>query len=623
MSSMPVTGLTPGEDVVEPADLVVRNGRIYTGDPTRPAASALAVRGGRVVSLGDDRDMAGLVGPSTRLVDALGRRVIPGLNDSHLHVVRTGLHFLLETRWDGVRSLRHALAMLAEQARRTPEGQWVRVVGGWSKDQFAEGRLPTLDELNAAAPDTPVMVTHLYQSVLLNRAAVRAVGLARDTAEVPGGQIVRDAAGEPTGLLLATPAAGLLYTYIAKAPTLDAGGQLESTRHWLRELNRFGLTSALDAAGGFQNYPEHYAAVRTLAERGELTLRIGYYLYPQVPGQELDDIRRWTSTLRFRDGDDWLRLQGAGENLVWSAADFENFTEPRPVLAEGAHADLEAAVRLIVEGGWGFRLHATYDETITGDLEVFERVARDGGFAHQVPWILDHAETISEKNIEHVAALGGAFSIQDRMVFQGRAFVERYGAANAPPVRSMLESGVVVGAGTDAPRVASYNPWVCLEWLVRGRVGGGIELFGHESRLDRETALRLYTLGGARLVNEDDRKGMLAPGYLADLAILSDDFFGVPEEDISSIESLCTVVGGRVVYAAREYQGLDEALAPISVPWSPVAHFAGYQASPRASSGLRQAAMVAEVAHDALDQYEWRRRQDETPPALREDGCEE
>jgi predicted amidohydrolase YtcJ len=222
-ASMPVTGLAPVADAGEPADLVVRNGRVFTGDRRRPAASAVAI-GGRILAVGDDRDMARHVSASTQVVDAVGRRVIPGLVDSHMHVIRTGLHYLLELRWDGIRSLRQALAMLREQASRTPAGQWVRVVGGWSKDQFAEQRLPTISELNAAAPDTPVMVTHLYQSMLLNRAGLRAAGISRDTPEMPGGQIVRDHAGDPTGVLLAAPAAGLLYATIGKAPMLDEAG---------------------------------------------------------------------------------------------------------------------------------------------------------------------------------------------------------------------------------------------------------------------------------------------------------------------------------------------------------------------------------------------------------------
>src|SRR5580692_2841629 len=200
MSSMPVGGVRPATNSPDiPADVVVRNARVFTGDSARLGATATAIRDGVFVAVGDDQDVAPFIGPATRVFDAINRRVIPGLNDSHLHVIRGGLNYLLELRWDGVRSLRQGLAMVREQAERTPEGQWIRVVGGWTGDQFAERRPPTIAELNAVAPETPVFVLHLYQSALLNRAALEAVGYTADSPNPPGGEIVRDHAGHPTG----------------------------------------------------------------------------------------------------------------------------------------------------------------------------------------------------------------------------------------------------------------------------------------------------------------------------------------------------------------------------------------------------------------------------------------
>ncbi|MFD0396859.1 amidohydrolase [Kitasatospora sp. NPDC127121] len=612
MPAIPVGGLVPRavEDAAEnAADVVVRNARIHTGDARRPQAGALAIRDGVITVVGDDPDVAPVIGPSTVVVDALGRRVVPGLNDAHLHVIRGGLNYVLELRWDGVTSLRRALAMLREQAARTPRGQWVRVVGGWSAEQFAERRLPTPTELNEAAPDTPVFVLHLYQSAILNRAALHAVGYTRDTPDPKGGQIVRGRGGEPNGMLLAAPSALVLYSTLAKAPVLEGEDRATSTRHFLRELNRFGLTSAIDAAGGFQSFPENYATVTELAREGLLTLRIAYHLFPQTPGQELDDLTRWIETVRPGDGDAWLRLNGAGENLTWAAADFENFAEPRPELGP-YEGEFEKAVRLLTEHGWGFRLHATYDETIRRDLAVFEKLAAEGLFPAGNRWLFDHAETVSRDSLDRIAALGGSLSVQNRLSFQGEVFTRRYGlgaAAEAPPIRAMLERGLTVAAGTDATRVSSYNPWVALHWLVSGRTVGGSAIRPPQNRVDRATALAMYTTAGATLTGEQDVKGVLRTGCYGDLAVLSEDYFTVPEPEIPSIESLLTVVGGRIVHAAAEYEGMDEELPPVSPGWSPVAHFGGYQASGRASgAGARQAELLGEVVAESQLHHRWR-----------------
>ncbi|CAK7279842.1 amidohydrolase [Streptomyces sp. RM1] len=616
MSTMPVGGLIP-RATDDAADLIVRNAKIHTGDPRLPQAEAIAIRDGVVTTVGGDKDVADQVGPATRVIDALGRRVIPGLNDAHLHVIRGGLNYVLELRWDGVRSLRQGLAMLREQAARTPKGQWVRVVGGWSAEQFAERRLPTVAELNAAAPDTPVFVLHLYQAAILNRAALKAVGYGKDTPDPRGGQIVRGRTGEPTGMLLAAPSALILYSTLAKAPVLDEEHRKASTRHFLRELNRFGLTSAIDAAGGFQNFPENYETVTELARDGELSLRIAYHLFPQTAGQEIDDLTRWIAMVRPEDGDEWLRLNGAGENLTWAAADFENFAEPRPEHAPDYEVEFEKAVRLLMENDWGFRLHATYDETIRRDLAVFEKLAAEGLFPGPNRWLFDHAETVSADSLDRVVALGGAMSVQNRLSFQGEAFVRRYGigaAADAPPIRAMLGRGLTVAAGTDATRVSSYNPWIALHWLVTGRTVGDLTIHPPHNRVDRETALEMFTTAGAALTGEQDRKGVLRPGFLGDLTVLSEDYFAVTDPEIPHIEALLTVVGGRVVYGAREYEGMDEEMPPVTPEWSPVAHFGGYQAGPPAGrSGVRQAELLGEAAAESELHRQWRARRGLAP----------
>lgn len=562
-------------------DLVLFNGRITTLDRKRPVASAAAVRGGRFAAVGDDAAILATAAPDTRRIDLRRRCVLPGLIDNHTHVVRGGLNFNMELRWDGVTSLADAMDMLRRQVAVTPPPQWVRVIGGFTEHQFVEKRLPTLDEINAAAPDTPVFLLHLYDRALLNGAALRAVGYDRDTPNPPGGEIQRDARGNPTGLLLARPNAGILYATLARGPKLPFDYQINSTRHFMRELNRLGITGVIDAGGGFQNYPEDYEVIRQLAAAGQMTVRLAYNLFTQKPKQEKADFLAWTRSVAYRQGDDYFRHNGAGEMLVFSAADFEDFREPRPDMAATMEDDLEEVVRILAENRWPWRLHATYDETISRALDVFETVARDIPF-DGLHWIFDHAETISDRSIDRVAALGGGIATQHRMAYQGEYFVERYGAAAAaatPPIARMLESGVPVSAGTDATRVASYNPWVSLAWMVTGRTVGGTTLTPPRNRLDRETALRMWTEKVAWFCNDEGRRGRIEPGYLADLIVPDRDYFSVPERDISHLVSELTMVGGKVVWGAGDFAALDENPVPPAMPdWSPVRRFGGYGA---------------------------------------------
>lgn len=562
-------------------DLILRNGRFTTLDRANPTASAVAIAQGRFTKVGDDREVMALAGAGTRVIDLGGRSVLPGLIDNHLHIIRGGLNFNMELRWDGVKSLADAMAMLKAQVAVTPAPQWVRVVGGFTEHQFAEKRLPTLAELNAVAPDTPVFILHLYDRALLNGAALRAVGYGKDTPAPPGGEIVRDSAGNPTGLLLAKPNAAILYATLAKGPKLPHDYQVNSTRHFMRELNRLGVTGAIDAGGGMQNYPDDYDVIQELADAHQLTIRLAYNLFTQKPQHEKEDFLNWTATSQYKQGTDYFRHNGAGEMLVFSAADFEDFRQPQPELAPGMEGELEEVVRILAQNRWPWRMHATYDETLERALNVFEKVNQDTPLAG-LNWFFDHAETISEKSIDRIAALGGGVAVQHRMAYQGEYFVERYGAAAAeatPPVKRMLEKGVNVSAGTDATRVASYNPWVSLSWLVTGKTVGGLQLMPQRNCLTRDQALRMWTENVTWFSNEQGKKGRIEAGQLADLVVPDRDFFACPESDIADTTALLTVVGGKVVYGVGDFARFDDAAPPPAMPdWSPVRTFGGYGA---------------------------------------------
>jgi predicted amidohydrolase YtcJ len=442
--------------------------------------------------------------------------------------------------------------------------------------------MPTLAELNSAAPDTPVFVLFLYSQGLLNRAGVEALGLTPDSAAPDGGRFEFPEGGG--AILHASPKPIILYTTIARLPQLSPEDQLNSTKHFYRELNRFGITSVVDPGGGGHEYPADYQASRRLAQERRFPLRIANYLFAQKAGTELDDYRKWTAEEKLDINLALERLhglvvQGAGENLVSAAGDFENFMAPRPELRENMEEELAAVVRVLAKHQWPIRIHATYDESITRVLEVFESVFRETGY--RARWCLDHAETIGPRNLARVKAMGGGISVQNRMGFAGEMFVERYGrelAASAPPLRAMLQSGIPVGAGTDGTRVSSYNPWPSLHWMVTGRTVGGTQLASPENRLSREEALRVYTIGSAWFSGDEEVKGRIAAGQLADFAILSADYFTVPEEEIRGIESVLTVTGGDVVFATGAFpDAAPEPLPPVSPAWSPVAHFGGYQ----------------------------------------------
>jgi predicted amidohydrolase YtcJ len=558
-------------------DTILHNARIATNQ-VPSFVEAVAISAGKISAAGNDDEILRLREPGAQVIDAKRRTVIPGLNDSHMHPIRGGLNYNMELRWDGVPSLADALRMLKEQAARTPAPQWVRVVGGWTEFQFAERRMPTLDEINEAAPDTPVFVLHLYDRALLNGAALRAVGYGKDSPEFPAGEVQRDSRGNPTGLLIAKPNANILYSTLARGPKLSREDQLNSSRLFFRELNRFGLTSVIDAGGGFQNYPDDYGVVNELHRNGELSIRLAYNLFTQKPKQEVSDFQNWTKMTKPGAGDDFYRVNGAGENLVFTAADFEDFLQPRPDLLPVMESELKGVIRHLVENRWPFRLHATYNETIERALNVYEEVNREIPF-DGLHWFFDHCETITDHNIERVKALGGGIAIQNRMAFQGEYFVERYGAQQAkrtPPIRRMLEMGVPVGAGTDATRVSSYNPFLSLYWLITGKTIGGLSLYPSENRFDREQALKLYTLGSSWFSTENGKKGALAPGQLADFAVLSADYFSIPEEEIKQLESVLTVVDGKVVYATAEFSRLAPPALPVSPDWSPVKQYGGY-----------------------------------------------
>ncbi|GGB87514.1 amidohydrolase [Pseudoduganella buxea] len=583
-AAMLAAGLVTGQlsTAALAADLIVTNAKVATMVKEGDFAQAVAIDGGKITAVGSTAQILKHKKAGTRVIDAGGRTVIPGLNDSHLHIIREGLNYNAELRWDGVTSLKEALRMLKEQAARTPEGQWVKVVGGWNEYQFAERRLPTLEEINEAVPDKPVFILYLYGLGFLNQKGIATLGYDKDT-RYKDGVVELGADGKPTGLLVAKPNAMILYSTLAKTGALPRDQQVNSTLQYYRELNRLGVTSAIDAGGGGQAYPDDYAVSLELAKDGKLTVRTSYYLFAQQPGKELADYERWL-TLARPDRNDHLfyangyNTEGGGENLVWSAADFENFLEPRPDMPAHMESELEPVLRLLVKNRWPFRIHATYGESIERDLAVIEKVNADTPL-NGLRWFFDHAETITDAQLARVKALGGGIAVQDRMYFQGEAYWKRYGAQTRqmPPIRTMLKMGIPVGLGTDGTRVSSYGPWPSLYWAVTGKTAGGLQLWQPGDALSRFDALRLMTRGSAWMSGEENVKGQIAPGQYADLVVLPRDYFTIPADGIRKLESLLTIVNGKVVYGAGPFARQAPAAPPVEPSWSPVKVYGGYQ----------------------------------------------
>lgn len=572
------------------ADMIVTNAKVAVMDDKRSIAEAIAVKDGKILKTGSDEDILRLRDKDTQVVDANGRTVIPGLNDSHLHVTRGGRFYNTELRWDGVKSLKEALRMLKEQADRTPEGQWVRVIGGWSPYQFEEKRLPTIEEINEATGDTPAFVLYLYSRGWLNEAGLKALDIDENT-KPPNDQsrYEKDKNGKLTGVLLAEPNAMILYKVIGALPALSKEEMINSTKHFNHELNRFGLTSAIDAGGGGHTYPEDYEASKALATSGDSSMRISYYLFPQKAGEERAAFEKWMANNKASVNEDaahehGYELKGGGEYMTWAAGDFENFLAPKPFIKnnEGWRAQTKEIIQMHVNEGWPFRQHSTYGENTKLIVDLVDEIDREnnGKIRNEIRWAIDHAETVDDETLKEIKRLNGGISVQDRMAYAGEYFVERYGkeaASTAPPFKKIFDMGIPLGAGTDGTRVSSYNPWISLYWLSTGKTVGGMPLYGKDNVLSRADALQVYTKGSAWFSNEEKVKGTLEPGMYADFVLLSDDYFTVPEEKIKGIESVLTVVDGKPVYGAKEYKRFDPKMPAVIPSWSPVKYYGGFQ----------------------------------------------
>lgn len=569
------------------ADLIVFNAKIFTGNQAQPEASALAVKKGRIYSVGSDVNILGLKTPKTEIIDARSRRLIPGIIDAHIHVLND-LAYSYNVRWDGVPTLREALTMLSEQAARTPEGQWVKVIGGWSPYQFEENRFPTLDELHEAVPDRPTIVQYAYNQAFLNKQAMEALGVGTDRfPKIPDVEFEKDSRGSPTGVVHGYTWLFLALEAMVPQPTFDE--QVSSLIYSIHGLNRFGVTSIIDNGGRFP-YPEAQARVGELARDNRLNVRMPFVdlqLGDGGPVNMVDlEIEAITKTAPISPGQNLHpnlahghEYRGAGEVLSGDVHDHENFDRPAVIIEpEKMRRFVEQDVMKLVQRRVPFRMHISYNENISPFLDGLEKVNQtiplDG-----LKWSLEHAETISPENIARVKKLGGGIALDAKMALHGDGFIKTYGrekALQTPRLGMLVDSGIPLAMTTDAFRAATYNPWVALSWMVSGKSVSGSEVLASDNRLSRTEALKLFTSGAAWFMNTESEMGLIAPGNLADFAVLDRDYFSVPEDQIKSVSSVLTVMDGRVVFGAQDYSALPPKLPAILPDWSPVKYFGTY-----------------------------------------------
>jgi predicted amidohydrolase YtcJ len=542
-----VLGTVPAS--ANPADLLLINGKIITQDAASSVAEALAIEAGHISATGSSEQLRKLAGPSTKVIDLAGRTVIPGLIDSHIHAIRAGFRYATEVNWEGATSFGEAFERLKSAGAHAKPDTWLIVAGGWTPRQFAENRRPTDAEIAAVVSGHPVYIQLFYGYALINAEGRDRLGLKTEADLPAGAKFERDREDRATGWIVGNGAT--IVSLYSRLPKPQMEQAIDGTRRFLRELSSLGLTGVIDP-GGHNLAPEDYAALFHLWHEHQLPLRVVYSIFAPRPGKELEDFQTATQFLPMGFGDDWLRFNGIGECVTWGM--YNNDTP--------SEADKEAFYRVArwaADQGLTLTVHWNNDRSVHHLLDVFERVNREMPIA-PLRWSIAHLHDASDASLQRMKALGVGWLMQDGLYFAATSYIAERGEAQmqrSPPIGSALRLGLTVGGGTDANRVMIENPFVSLRWMLDGLTVDGVETRGPKEIPSREQALRIYTEGSAWFAHDENRRGRLMPGMLADLAVLSDDYFTVSVSDIVKIKSLLTMVGGQIVYASGPFSGLE------------------------------------------------------------------
>ena len=529
-------------------DLVLTNARITTfADPDQGPAEveAVALGGGRVLAAGSAADIAPYEALAAEVIDLAGARVIPGLNDSHIHAIRGGVSWTRIVHWEDVRTLDEGFALLAADAKKRAVGDWVSVVGGWHRSQLAENRAPTKEELDAVCPNHPVYIQELYDRAILNSAALAACGWDDQSGDPVRGQLVRDDNGSLTGEIHGV---GAFSIPLAKALPVSNDEASDATKDMFEVFAQHGLTGIVDG-GGLLVTPRDYDPVYELWRRGELTTRVRLFISAWDRGSEVSNIDDLTNLVQAESGDDMLKIAGVGEIPHLGCHDMEGL-DPF-TLTDEAHGELVDIVRMCVQRGWRMSVHAVLNSTLTRILDAFEIVEKETGLVSTAGFSIVHADEATRENLERMKALGVGVLTQDRLILKGADYVEHWGpeaTASAPPLGIMRELGITIGGGTDATRANWFSPWASIWWLVTGETLNGEGVRAPEHRLSVDDALRSYTRDAAWFTGETETRGRIVPGYLADLCVPTVDPYSVDPSELRHIRSQLTVVGGKITH---------------------------------------------------------------------------
>jgi len=536
-----------------PPDLILSNGKVITVDEKFSIAQAVAVRGDRIVAVGTNEDVLRLAGPGTRRIDLRGRSVIPGLIDHHGHYLREGSTFQEEVRWEGIESRRQALEMLRARARTAGPGAWLFNLMGWSLDQFTDDKRPfTREELDRIAPDNPIAVQEAYYRFYLNSRALRELGIGDtlpDPAWMPAGQVVRDAAGRPTGVILdegTRPVDARILALPRPKEQIEA-----SHRSMVQALNRAGLTTigttGCEGDGGVRAAgPEVKDIYRRWRDQGQLTVRV--FCMAAVPmGNTAEEVTRnlpKIAEVKLFQGDAYLDDIVYGEGVYGPASD--NMLHVTPTQRPEDFEQWGRIAREVARAGLPLHVHTTLEATADGFLDQIERINKEFPI-RTLRWATYHSDQLTRAHIERMKNLGMYVGVHMRPPTIGGIFLKIRGdrGYDNPPLRWVQESGIMWGIGTDF-NLGPYNPFTSLRFLVTGKMVGGTVV--NRQSISREDALIAHTRRNAFFVFQENNLGSIQLGKLADLVVLDRDYLTVPADEIKDIKPVLTMVGGKIVY---------------------------------------------------------------------------